>query len=56
MKKEELITMLLFKFLHNVADLHNPSGEALDPHDEVFVMEVEQCAKVIASLDIKKKR
>ena len=50
MKKEDVIAMLLFKFLHNIADIHNLSGEALDPHDEVYVEQVEQCAKLIAGM------
>jgi len=50
MEKEDVVAMLLFKFLHNVADIHNLSGEELNPHDEVFVKEVEQCAKLIADM------
>lgn len=53
MKKEDFIAMLLFKFLHNVADIHNLSGEALNPHDEVYAGQVEECAKLIAGLETK---
>jgi hypothetical protein len=52
MEKEDVVVMLLFKFLHNIADIHNFSGEELNPHDEVFEKEVKQCAKLIVDMGL----